>query len=72
MISDGCRSRERVYVFRMRIDNRDILLHVRKVAQRLDAARRGTGTDRDQDTRASAHILYTLSIMRRGNRSLDE
>ncbi len=57
-----CRRGECVDVLRTGVDDGAVLLDVAEVAQGLDAAGGGAGSDRDQNLRLLAHILDALGV----------
>ena len=69
---DRRRARERLYVFGVGIDDRAVFGDVGEVAQRLDAATRRAGTDRDQPAGHAAYLVDPLGIGVGGYRALDE
>src|SRR5665811_269415 len=70
--SDRRGALEGLDVLRVGVHDGAVLGDVSEVAQRLDAATRGAGTDRDQEARGSAYLLDALGISGRGHRPLDE
>ncbi len=65
----GCKRRD---VLRRRVDDPQEIADVGEVAQRLDAAGRGAGADRDQVLRRAPHLPDPLGVVRRRDRALDE
>ncbi len=72
VIGDRSRRLERADELGARVDERDPLLHVGEVPQRLDPAGRGAGADRDEQARLLANLVDPLDVVRRRHRSLDE
>ena len=72
MIGDRRRRRQRLDVVGPRIDDRGIFLHIGEVAQRLDAARRRAGADRDQRAGARADVLDAFRVVGRGDGAFDQ
>ena len=72
VIGDRGRGRERVDIVGPRIDDGRVFLHIREVAQRLDAAGGRAGADGDERARALAHFADALGIVRRGDRAFDQ
>ena len=72
VVGDRRRGLERGDELGARVDERDPLLHVGEVAQRLDPARRRAGADRDQQPRLLADLVDPLGVVRGRDRALDE
>ena len=72
VIGNGRRSRERVDIGRMRVDDGCEFPDIAEIAQGLNAACSRAGADGDENLRAPPHILNALRVVRRRHRPLDE
>ena len=72
VLGDGRRRRERLDVLGVGVDRCPVRVVVGPVAQRLDAAVAGAGTDRHEQRRLAPQLLDLLRLVRGAHRALDQ